>query len=209
MKKNLYLFRHGQSEFNKLNKMQGTATDSPLTSLGIEQASKIPHYLKDKNLDIIYSSHLKRAWKTGSIVAKALGIEIIKNKYLYEVLCNSVDGVLKEDLKEKFGEEFFKKWEGCNPEDDDMRFPDGESKTEARQRILKAVGNISITSSDDIIGFASHGFVIKQIIIACYNKYPEGLKNCEILHLEFDTEKYNEKNPDEAFSFVKRIRTDK
>jgi len=208
MKKNLYVFRHGQTEWNKLGKMQVT-TDTSLTPLGIEQAKKIPEYLKDKNLGIIYGSHLKRAWKTGNIVAKELGVKIIKNEKLYEVFCGDVDGMTKRDLNKEFGENFVKRWKGLDPEDDNMKFPNGESKLESRRRITDIIGKLSSESTFDVIGFASHGFVIKQLILACSDCKPTMLENCEIVHFKFDMDKYNVENPQEAFSFVERIRTDK
>jgi probable phosphoglycerate mutase len=207
MKKDLYLFRHGESEWNRLNKMQVT-TDSPLTENGIEQAKRLPKYLRDKNLGIIYSSHLKRAWKTGSIVAQELGVEIIKKPNLFEIFCGDVDGLTRLELRDRFGSGFIDRWKGINPIDDYMRFPNGESKMEARSRILEAVSGLSYNSPFNTIGFASHGSVIRQIVIACGNKDADSFKNCEILHLEFNTNKYNEENLSEAFKFIERIRVD-
>ena len=135
MKKNLYLFRHGQTEWNKLKKIQGT-TDIPLTDLGIQQAMKLPNHLKDKNLGVIYSSHLQRAWKTGEIVAEKLEIDIIKNDHLHEVFCGDVQGKTAKEIQSEFGLEFDERWRGYDPKDDHMRFPNGESKVEARERMV-------------------------------------------------------------------------
>lgn len=207
MKKSLYLFRHGQSKWNRLNKVQGTF-DIPLTSLGIQQAKKIPQYLKDKGLEVIFSSHLKRAWKTGKIVAKALGVKIVKSDNLHEVCWGDVQGKTVEEIRAEFGKEFDDKWSGNDPKYDNLKFPNGESKIEARQRMVKAVSELSLNSSCNIIGFASHGFVIKQMIIACGSENFKGFKNCEIVNIQFDIEKFDEKNPSKAFNFVERISVD-
>lgn len=48
MTKKLYLMRHGQTQFNKLHKIQG-ACDSPLTQKGIDDAKKLVSILKNIN----------------------------------------------------------------------------------------------------------------------------------------------------------------
>jgi len=207
MKKTLYIFRHGQSEWNKLKKIQGSV-DSPLTSLGVQQAKRIPAHLKDKNIGIIYSSHLKRAWKTGEVVAKELGIEIIENKDLREICGGAIEGKTIKEASEKFKEKYDVEWMSSDPEYDDMKFPNGESKRESRQRMVNTISKLSMESIHNIIGFASHSFTIRQLIIACGNENFRYLNNCEIVHLEFDTDKYNIETPHKAFSFIGRIRTD-
>jgi probable phosphoglycerate mutase len=206
MKKDLYIFRHGQTDWNKLKKIQGTI-DIPLNRTGLEQAKNLLKYLKDKNIGVIYSSRLKRAWRTGNIVAKELGIEIIKNNYLHEVYWGDAQGKTVEEIRDEFGLEFDQRWQSYCPEDDYMKFPNGESKMEVRQRAVNTISKLSLESIYQTLGFSSHGFVLKQMIIACGSNNFRGLKNCEILHLEFNTNKYNEENPNEAFRFVERIKT--
>jgi len=208
MKKQLYLFRHGESEWNKIKKIQGLQ-DIPLTSLGIEQAKRIPKYLKAKNLGIIYSSHLTRAFKTGEIVAKKLGIKIVKNKDLREDSSDILDGLFKTEAVKKFGDKYEIYWHNDDPKYDNIRFGKGESKIEARQRMLNIISKLSLESSCSTIGFSTHGFVLKQVLIACGERGCVDLKNCEIVHIEFDTNKYCKENLCRAFKFIERIRTDK
>jgi 2,3-bisphosphoglycerate-dependent phosphoglycerate mutase len=205
MKKDLYLFRHGQTEWNKLKRVQGTI-DIELSSVGIKQAKNLIQYLRDKNLDVIYSSHLKRAWKTGEIVAKELKIEIIKNNHLYEVCWGDAQGKTVGEIKEQFGEEFDNRWSESNPDDDFMRFPNGESKIEVRERVLSAIGEFSVNSSYNSIGISTHGFVLKQMLIVCGNQNFHGLTNCEIVHIELETDMYKQ-NPYKSFKFIDRIKT--
>jgi len=209
MKKNLYLFRHGESEANKNEKVLGL--DSPLTSLGIEQAKNIPQYLQDKNLEIMYSSHLQRAWKTGEIVAKTLKIDIVKCEQLREAFFGDYEGRKKMDALKEFGDDFIKKYESIDPIHNNMGFPNGETKIKVRQRAIKTVSKLAIDSPFETIAFSTHGVFLFQLFVSCLTPDVEikGFKNCEILHLEFETEKYKVDNPYEAFRFVERIRTDK
>ncbi|QIK69113.1 histidine phosphatase family protein [Erysipelothrix sp. HDW6C] len=69
MKKTFYIMRHGQTVFNLLKKVQGFS-DSPLTSLGIEQAKIAGAYFKDKEIyfDAAFSSTSERASDTLELV---------------------------------------------------------------------------------------------------------------------------------------------
>ena len=59
----IYLFRHGQSEFN-LKKIFTGWMDAKLTELGVEQAKNLGEMLSDKKIDIAYVSRLSRAKDT-------------------------------------------------------------------------------------------------------------------------------------------------
>lgn len=71
----LYLVRHGQSEWNRIGRIQGRS-ESPLTALGREQAvalgGMLREVLPDPGIDIV-ASPLSRAFETATIIAGALG----------------------------------------------------------------------------------------------------------------------------------------
>ena len=71
----LYLVRHGQSEWNRLGRIQGRS-ESPLTGRGREQAAALGRMLRevlpDPGIDIV-ASPLGRAFETATIIARELG----------------------------------------------------------------------------------------------------------------------------------------
>ena len=69
MKKKIYLFRHGQSNYNKQHKFAGWI-DAKLSEQGVKDARIIAEKLKDKRIDIAYHSSLSRSRDTLSIVLK-------------------------------------------------------------------------------------------------------------------------------------------
>ncbi len=69
MYKKIYIFRHGESTFNKLKKFTGWL-DADLTEKGVKDAKKIAKKLKDKNIDVAFHSSLKRSIKTLNEVLK-------------------------------------------------------------------------------------------------------------------------------------------
>ena len=71
----LYLVRHGQSEWNRIGRIQGRS-ESPLTEFGREQAVAIGRLLRtalpNSDIDIV-ASPLARAFETATIIAGELG----------------------------------------------------------------------------------------------------------------------------------------
>lgn len=85
--KKIYFVRHGESKANVERIAAGAEFDSPLTKNGEAQAIKMGEVLKDKKVDLIISSPLKRAVKTAEIIALEIGYnpkKIITNQIFIE-----------------------------------------------------------------------------------------------------------------------------
>ena len=79
----LFLFRHGETDWNRAGRLQGH-TDTPLNATGLAQAEALTERLRPHGLDAVVSSDLARAWTTGQIVAEGLGIPLIREPGLRE-----------------------------------------------------------------------------------------------------------------------------
>lgn len=66
---NIYLFRHGQTYYNKQGIFTGWK-DSNLTPLGIRQAKKIANKLKNKKIQVAFQTRLGRSQDTLRIILK-------------------------------------------------------------------------------------------------------------------------------------------
>lgn len=64
---NIYLVRHGQTDAN-VNKLFNGRNEGSLTQFGIEQAKSLLDIIKNLNIDIVFSSPLKRAIQTAEIL---------------------------------------------------------------------------------------------------------------------------------------------
>ena len=64
----LYVIRHGKTDWNLQNKIQGRA-DIPLNNLGIQEAKQTKELLKQTKFYEIISSPLMRAKKTAEIIS--------------------------------------------------------------------------------------------------------------------------------------------
>ena len=100
------LIRHGESSANKINVFAGHF-DADLEPKGLMQAQKTAQYIAD-NYDIykIYSSDLKRAFKTGKALSDLTGKEIIPSKALREIYAGKWEGSPYMGLLDIFPEDF-------------------------------------------------------------------------------------------------------
>jgi len=109
----LILTRHGQSVWNADNKFTGWV-DVDLSDRGREEARKSGELLNKLNIkiDISYTSYLKRAIETLTIILKSIGLSMKFNTAweLNERHYGSLTGLNKEETKKKVGEEQFKKY---------------------------------------------------------------------------------------------------
>lgn len=80
---NIILVRHGQTEYNVQERLQGQI-DIPLNDNGIQQANALADYLKDTKIDVAITSPLQRANVTGATVAKLHNINVATDPRLME-----------------------------------------------------------------------------------------------------------------------------
>jgi len=104
----IYLFRHGQSEFN-LKKIFTGWLDAKLTPLGIEQAKTLGKLLKNKQIDLAYSSSLSRALDTlhEVLVFHPNCQEILIDDRIIERSYGDLAGHSHEEVIKKYGQEQF------------------------------------------------------------------------------------------------------
>ena len=102
---NLYLVRHGETEWNRLKKFQGQL-NSDLTDIGIEQAKALGKYLEKENIDFdfVYSSPQERAYNTAKLIKE--DFQIITDSRLMEMAFGKWEGMDVELIKEESAENF-------------------------------------------------------------------------------------------------------
>ena len=72
----IYLIRHGETEWNKIGKLQGSS-DIQLLPEGIKQAHMLADHAPFHAVDAIYSSDLSRAVMTAEILAEKFNLPVI------------------------------------------------------------------------------------------------------------------------------------
>ena len=104
----IYLFRHGQTYFNRDHKFTGWK-DSKLTSKGIKDAKKVAHKLKNKEIDIAYKTRLSRSKDTLKEVLKfhPKCKTIIVDDRMIERCYGTFQGLNHTTIIKKYGKEKF------------------------------------------------------------------------------------------------------
>ena len=94
----LYLVRHGETVDNANQIMQGQ-TQGELNDNGIKQAQQFSDEWKDKPIDVIIASDLKRSIDTARIIAEPHNLEVITTPLLRERDWGGFTGRFIHDLK--------------------------------------------------------------------------------------------------------------
>lgn len=88
----LYMIRHGETDWNKLHRLQGQV-DIPLNAFGIHLAKETAPALKDVPFDLAYTSPLTRARQTAELVLGGREIPIIEEPRIMEVSFGEYEGL--------------------------------------------------------------------------------------------------------------------
>jgi broad specificity phosphatase PhoE len=157
----LWLVRHGQTDWNLAGRWQGQAPYAPgLNDLGREQALAVLVQLKSVHLSAIYASDLLRARQTAELIAKPLGLIISLEPRLREIDLGAWEGMLSTDIEAQYPHELEQRKR--NPFHTSA--PGGESPCEVADRVLAAVGEIAQKHPDNPILIVSHGVSLAVII---------------------------------------------
>ena len=168
----LYFVRHGQSMGNVYKTSTGHA-NLGLSDLGYKQAEITAKYLQDKNIDIIYSSDLIRAYDTACAFSKVSGIDIIKTERLREIKSGKWENKRFEDLIVDFPDTY-SVWAN----NIGHAKPDGgESVVELIKRIYDIVEDICIKNDGKSIAIFTHATPIRAFFSYIENKSIDLIKD--------------------------------
>ena len=146
------LVRHGQSEWNAVNRWQGWA-DPPLSALGRDQARQAVDAVGP--VDVIVSSDLRRALDTAAILAAGLGV--------------AKPAVLPSLRERDVGD-----WTGLTRAEIDRRWPGalagpmpdppgGETADHLLERVLAAMAELAGAYPDQEVLAVTHGGFIRAL----------------------------------------------
>lgn len=155
----LILVRHGQSVANHDGIYVGHR-DAPLSDLGRRQAEVMSRYvLQNYKVDKVYTSDLSRAASTVLPIAKALGIEEIKDKNLREIFAGDWEGKKFSDLCELYPDDYGK-W---RTDIGNSRSPGGESVREMANRVEGEIIKIAEENDGKTVVIGTHATPIRAM----------------------------------------------
>lgn len=154
----IYLIRHGQTEWNVLKKMQGSK-NSKLTAQGIKQAIMLGKKLKTVKFSKIYSSSTPRAAETTRFIFS--NMEIDYSTSLNEIAMGEWEGKIYtqiEKMNPKEWHNFFNDPFNYNPS------KGGESFAELKNRLKQFIYTEKLFSQEGIIAIVSHRITLRMLL---------------------------------------------
>jgi probable phosphoglycerate mutase len=145
----IMLVRHGETDWNRVKRVQGGSSDTPLNDIGREQAKGLAAMLSKEKIRAVYSSPLQRAVVTATEIAALHNMRVETNPSLREIEAGELEGVLSADLGKRFIEYLF---EDGKP----VSIAGGESRPEVQQRRGGVIKKLSAEYDDCTLVLVSH-----------------------------------------------------
>jgi broad specificity phosphatase PhoE len=162
----LYFFRHGETEWNRLKRFQGSH-DIPLNETGKQQALDLKNQFQNINVEAVISSDLSRARETAEIVFKDKKSPIFFYTFLREANLGLAEGKFRADFEKEYGKEMWEAWISIEEKHLDFAFPGGETKRQTRQRVIDGIEAFLHSHNYKSVAVSTHGGVISRILNFC------------------------------------------
>ncbi|UYQ94469.1 histidine phosphatase family protein [Chitinophaga horti] len=164
MEKEIYIIRHGETDFNRLGIVQGRGVNSDLNPKGIAQGEAFYEYYKHIPFDKVYTSSLKRTHQT---------------------VKKFIDSNLPWEQLDGLDELSFGVWEGADNKGDwqtafadvnacwlkgecDRAFENGESPNQAALRLKAAMDTIVANTEEKTVLVCMHGRALLILLCLLY-----------------------------------------
>lgn len=163
---NIFLVRHGETEWNLQQKLQGNQ-DSPLTPNGIQQAQEAKAALEPYSIDHAYVSPLQRARDTMTIVLEERSLAPIVSKNLREIHLGPWEGKTRKETASTHPDQYLAFWEKPNL----FNLPGAETFQQLQHRMIQELETIFVKHEGYNILVVSHWIAIK-VVLAHYSATP-------------------------------------
>jgi uncharacterized phosphatase len=146
----LYLVRHGETNWNREHRIQGS-TDIPLNDIGRAQAAATGKLLARRQWSAVVSSPLSRAMETAEIIGHEVGLSTVEPvPGIVERNYGEAEGLTDEGLARLFPGE--------------TEVPGRESREEVAERVASALVALAQQHPGENIIVATHGGVIRSLL---------------------------------------------
>lgn len=156
----IYIARHGETEYNRKQRIQGRGIDEPLNKTGHLQARALAEYMQAVGPDKLVSSSLTRARQSAGYVAEYCHLELESYSELDEMNFGILEGKKFNDITEEI-EILHKNWNSGKvtyaPEN-------GESPVDVYRRVNQRMQSVLKSNCGKSILFVLHGRLIRIVL---------------------------------------------
>jgi probable phosphoglycerate mutase len=172
------LVRHGQTEWNKVERFRGRA-DVPLNDTGLAQAEATGRRVAEEWTPVaVYSSPLSRAVKTAEAIAGHFALPVETHSGLVDIDYGRWHGLTPDDVKIRWPE-IHDAW---YHKPHTARIPDGETLEDLRLRGLTMLNEVAAQHAGETVVLVGHTVINRVILLAVM-----GLDNDRFWRLRQDT----------------------
>ncbi|MGB3463675.1 MAG: histidine phosphatase family protein [Cyclobacteriaceae bacterium] len=170
--KNLFIVRHGQTDYNKNRMVQGSGIDAPLNETGRMQAETFYQAYKTHPFDKVYVSSLIRTRQSVSSFIDG-GIPFDTLSGLNEISWGKQEGLPFDEVSHQ---NYLSVTDGWSRGDLELRVGGGETPIEVMKRQVDAFKHIMAQTHEEEVLICMHGRAMRVLLCWMLN-YP--LKNMD------------------------------
>ncbi len=184
--KEIYVFRHGETDWNKIGRMQGHA-NIPLNQTGRTQALVLQKYFARHPVEVFLCSDLGRSLETAEIARGNLTSPIVVDPRQRETQLGDAEGLTRDELASEVHADAWAQWSAF-PDNWNFSFPNGETKSQHLERIQEGLIDFLNRTPFHKIGFSSHGGSMRRLLHSLRPDVAEPINvgNCFLYKLDFD-----------------------
>lgn len=185
--KDIYLIRHGETDYNRLGVVQGSGIDADLNALGRQQAAAFFNHYQDLPIDKIYTSALKRTHQSvHGFIEKGLPWE--QHPGLNEISWGIREGRTPNNEDDQYYRNLVRTWREGH-----VHIPseEGESPMEILDKQKPVVDLILSRPEERHILIAMHGRAMRVLLTHLFEKPLKDMdvfrhQNLCLYHLQYD-----------------------
>ena len=165
----LLIVRHGETEWNAEGRIQGH-TDIGLSENGAQQARSLGQRLADRQIDVAYSSDLKRTSETARLALGHRNVVLNETPRLREYHKGIFEGMTLTEIQTQFPDEYPKYLE----KDLSYAPEGGETTRDVSTRMASIFQEIKAKHLDETVLVVSHGGALRAAMVSLLGMPLEG-----------------------------------
>ncbi len=156
-----FLVRHGETAWNREDRMRGWA-DAPLNDRGRRQARAVGEALAEEPLVAVYTSPLSRAVHTAEAIARPHGLRPLPFEPIKDFHFGAWEGKLRSEVKTAWPE-LYRVYE-TDPAS--FQAPGGETLADLHARVLQGLRELAEKHEGETVALSSHAVTCQIAILA-------------------------------------------
>ncbi|MBB5342292.1 histidine phosphatase family protein [Tunturibacter empetritectus] len=140
-------------------------SDPEVNALGREQISELIHRLQHENIDVVYTSDLRRAVATANAIAEAFGVGCHARLALREIGFGTWEGLSWQEIEQRDAV-YARRWIAEYPM---LPTPNGEAFSDFERRVLREVEFLSTEAAEQKIAVVTHAGVLRTVLCSLNN----------------------------------------